>query len=268
VSSNSSLIDKLSAEKDFPEGELMRVMEVAVQRCTNFTKAYTDALFAKLYSNHGVAGELYMHHVVNNVGKVQDMLKLIQAQTDNSAHLSQRERIWSNMAAIALTGGTIASALGLHNIDVTRVARWASAHLANAVETTQASIDGSDSLAAYINQNINNVLIIDDSDTAYKPIALREPRGELLIRYEPNTKTIYLAAPPFKAWCVKKQVGYNALVNSLTASGLEVRMDKKRMAKGTLLSTPPANALVIHDPHSRVFDMDTIVDVSKEAPKV
>lgn len=267
VSSNSSLIDKLSAEKDFPEGELMRVMEVAVQRCTNFTKAYTDALFAKLYTNHGVAGELYMHHVVNNIDKVRDMLKLIQAQTDSSAHLSQRERIWSNMAAIALTGGTIASALGLHNIDVARVARWASAHLANAVETTQASIDGSDSLAAYINQNINNVLIIDDSDTAYKPIALREPRGELLIRYEPNTKTIYLAAPPFKAWCVKKQVGYNALVNSLTASGLDVRIDKKRMAKGTLLSTPPANALVIHDPHSRVFDMDTFVDVPKEASK-
>jgi hypothetical protein len=90
----------------------------------------------------------------------------------------------------------------------------------------------------------------------------------LLIRYEPNTKTIYLAAPSFKSWCVKKQVGYNALVSSLTASGLDVRIDKKRMAKGTLLSTPPANVLVIHDPHSRVFDMDAIVDVPKEAPKV
>lgn len=260
VSSNSSLIDKLSAEKDFPEGELMRVMEVAVQRCTDFSKVYTDALFAKLHDNHGIAGEIFMNYVVNNLDKAREMLSAIQAQTDRTAHLSQRERIWSNMAAIALTGGTIAASLGLHNIDVARIGRWASAHLANAVETTRGSVDGSDSLAAYINQNINNVLIIDDSDTAYKPIALREPRGELLIRYEPNTKKIFFAAPPFKAWCVKRQVGYNELVNGLLANGLDVKMDKKRMAKGTLLSTPPANVLVIHDPHSRVFDMDVVAN--------
>jgi hypothetical protein len=35
------------------------------------------------------------------------------------------------------------------------------------------------------------------------------------------------------------------------------------MAKGTLLSTPPANVLAIHDPQSRVFDMDTVVNESK-----
>jgi hypothetical protein len=263
TSSNSSVIDKLSAEKDFPEGELMRVMEVAVQRTMQFTKVHTDALFAKLHDNHGLAGELLMTYVVNNPDNAKAILSTIQAQTDLNANLTQRERIWSNMAAIALAGGTIAATLGLHNIDVARVGRWASAHLATAAEATRGSVDGSDSLAAYINQNINNVLIIDDSDTTYKPIALREPRGELLIRYEPNTKTIFLASQPFKAWCVKRQVGYNELIGGLQASGLDIKLAKKRMAKGTLLSTPPANVLAIHDPQSRVFDMDTIADESK-----
>ena len=260
TSANSSLIDKLSAEKDFPEGELMRVMEVPVQRIMQFTKAHTDALFAKLHDNYGIAGEQYMSYVVNNIEQTKKVLSAVQAQTDMNAKLSQRERIWSNMATIAIAGGTIAAGLGLHNINIERVSRWASTFLANAVESTKGAIDGSDSLAAYINQNINNVLIIDDSDTTYKPIALREPRGELLIRYEPNTKTIYLAAPPFKAWCAKRQVGFNELVNSLQANGLDIKTAKKRMAKGTLLSTPPANVLAIHDPHSRVFDMDSVVD--------
>ena len=264
TSSNSSLIDKLSAEKDFPEGELMRVMEVPVVRNTAFAKAETDQLFSKLHDNYGLAGELLMTYIVNNTDKTRALLTDIQAQTDRNANLSQRERIWSNMAAIALTGGTIAAALGLHHIDIARISRWASTFLANAVVNTKGSVDGSDSLAAYINQNINNVLIIDDSDTVYKPIASREPRGELLIRYEPNTKTIYLAAPPFKAWCVKRQVGYNELVNGLLASGLNVTTTKKRMAKGTELSTPPANVLAIHDPHSRVFDMGELED----APQV
>lgn len=263
TSSNSSVIDKLSAEKDFPEGELMRVMEVAVQRTMQFTKVHTDALFAKLHDNHGLAGELLMTYVVNNPDKAKELLNSIQAQTDLNANLTQRERIWSNMAAIALAGGTIAAMLGLHSIDVARVGRWASAHLATAAEATRGSVDGSDSLAAYINQNINNVLIIDDSDTTYKPIALREPRGELLIRYEPNTKTIFLASQPFKSWCVKRQVGYNELIGGLQNSGLDIKLAKKRMAKGTLLSTPPANVLAIHDPQSRVFDMDTLADESK-----
>jgi hypothetical protein len=263
TSSNSSVIDKLSAEKDFPEGELMRVMEVAVQRTMQFTKVHTDALFAKLHDNHGLAGELLMTYVVNNPDNAKAILSTIQAQTDLNANLTQRERIWSNMAAIALAGGTIAATLGLHNIDVARVGRWASAHLATAAEATRGSVDGSDSLAAYINQNINNVLIIDDSDTTYKPIALREPRGELLIRYEPNTKTIFLASQPFKAWCVKRQVGYNELIGGLQNSGLDIKLAKKRMAKGTLLSTPPANVLAIHDPQSRVFDMDTLADEQK-----
>jgi hypothetical protein len=263
ASSNSSLIDKLSAEKDFPEGELMRVMEVPVQRIMQFTKAHTDALFAKLHTNYGIAGELFMGYVVNNLDESKRILTDIQTQTDRNARLNQRERIWSNMASIALAGGTIAATLGLHNINVERVSRWASTFLANAVESTKGSVDGSDSLAAYINQNINNVLIIDDSDTTYKPIATREPRGELLIRYEPNTQTIYLSSPPFKAWCAKRQVGYNELINNLLASGLDVKLAKKRMAKGTLLSTPPANVLAIHDPYSRVFDMEAVLDETK-----
>jgi len=264
TSSNSSIVDKLSAEKDFPEGELMRVMEVPVQRNTLFTKSQTDHLFSKLHDNYGLAGETLMAYIVNNVDIAKTMLSEIQAQTDLNAKLNQRERIWSNMAAIALTGGTIAAGLGLHNIDIARVARWASTFLATAAANTKSSADGSDSLAAYINQNINNVLIIDDSDTAYKPIAVREPRGELLIRYEPNTKTIFLAAPPFKAWCVKRQVGYNELINGLKDSGLDITTTKKRMAKGTELSTPPANVLAIHDPHSRVFDMGAELDEQKD----
>jgi hypothetical protein len=58
-------------------------------------------------------------------------------------------------------------------------------------------------------------------------------------------------------------VGYNELINNLLASGLDVKLAKKRMAKGTLLSTPPANVLAIHDPYSRVFDMEAVLDETK-----
>jgi uncharacterized protein (DUF927 family) len=124
TSSNSSLYDKLYSLKEFPEGELMRIIELKITRDVNFSKEFTDSLFGKLPNNFGMAGEIYMQYVVSNLDEVLDTLRDVQLKLDAAAGLGQRERFWSTIGAVAITGGLIAQRAGLINIDVLRIFKW------------------------------------------------------------------------------------------------------------------------------------------------
>lgn len=264
TTSNSSVADKLYSNKAFPEGELMRLIEVGVQRNTSFAKSYTDALFPQLELNFGMAWMPYMRYVINNQTDVISMMHGIQAKTDAAAHLTQRERIWSTMVAIALTGGTIAHSLGLHNIDVGRVGRWAAGHMfevAKSINTTKYEV--ADTIAAYMGANFNNILIINNESAhgGTPVVPSLEPRNELRIRWEPDTKRIFIAATPFKKWCIDSQITFTSLVKNLSAAGIHAEITKKRMSKGLPISMPPVNCLMVQVPENTsgsMFGLDAV----------
>tara|TARA_R110000772_G_scaffold123912_4_gene230333 strand:+ start:5215 stop:8160 length:2946 start_codon:yes stop_codon:yes gene_type:complete len=270
TTSNSSVSDKLFMNKSFPEGELMRVIEVEVQRSTKYPKAYTDMLFPQLEHNYGMAWLPYMRYVMNHQSEVIAMLRRTQEKTDAAANLTQRERIWSTMAAIGLTGGTIAHSLGLHNINVEKIARWVAAHMFDTSKNiTQSSGSAEDHVAAYMSENYNNLLMIRNEpavgDTMVIPIV--EPRGELLIRCEPDTRRIFIASGAFKKWCAKNQVNYSSITSSLTAQGIRVEIVKKRMSKGTAISMPPMATIMIQIPDTvagSVFGIDEMDKIDEE----
>jgi len=274
TTSNSSVADKLFMNKSFPEGELMRVIEVEVQRSTKYPKSYTDLLFPQLDNNYGMAWLPYMRYIMNHQTEVIGMLRRTQEKTDAAANLTQRERIWSTMAAIALTGGTIAHSLGLHDIPVERVARWVAAHMFDTSKViTQSSSTVEEHIAGYMAENYNNLLIVRNEpmagDTMVVPSV--EPRGELLIRCEPDTRRIFIASGPFKKWCAKNQIHFATITNALEARGIRTETVKKRMSKGTAINMPPMNAMMIQIPDSLagsafgIDEMDAIDEEKKAA---
>jgi hypothetical protein len=270
TTSNSSVSDKLFMNKSFPEGELMRVIEVEVKRSTKYPKAYTDMLFPQLEHNYGMAWLPYMRYIMNHQTEVISMLSRTQEKTDSAANLTQRERIWSTMAAIGLTGGTIAHSLGLHDIPVERVARWVAGHMFNSSKSiTQSSGSAEDHIAAYMSENYNNLLMIRNEpapgDTVVIPIV--EPRNELLIRCEPDTRRIFIASGAFKKWCAKNQINFASITNSLQDRGVRTEVLKKRMAKGTAITMPPMAAIMIQIPDSiagSVFGIDEMDKIDEE----
>jgi len=78
TTSNSSVTDKLFMNKSFPEGELMRVIEVEVKRSTKYPKSYTDMLFPQLEHNYGMAWLPYMRYIMNHQSEVISMLRRTQ----------------------------------------------------------------------------------------------------------------------------------------------------------------------------------------------
>jgi hypothetical protein len=263
--SNASIRDKLQASKSFPEGELMRVIEVEVKRNDKIPKSYTDMLFAKLEKHHGMAWVPYMRYVLNNQQEVIDLLSAVQRKTDLNAGLTQRERVWSALAAVALTGGSIAYSLGLHNIDVQRVARWVSTHMMkSSISITSSSSDVLDSLADYMAENYNNALIIQDaadSRTNMPNVPAAQPRGQLTVRIETDTRRIFLVTTPLRKWCAEKQVSYHTMVESLQAAGVNASIVKKRVTKGTAINAPAVNCVMIEVPvdvHGSRFGVDLL----------
>lgn len=263
TSSNSSLYDKLYALKDFPEGEMMRIIELRIHQTNSHSKEYTDALFGRLTDNYGHAGEVFIKYVVENLPDVLDILRDVQLRLDAAAGLGQRERFWSNIGALAITGGLIANQLRLIDIDVKRIFNWLVVFLKAGKGDVKngTTTDGAGALGSFIAANINNILIIRDgaADNGLPTPPIREPRGELLIRYEPDTKYLYIVQKKFKEWCAKNQVSYHDTVNNLRNTGVNITATKKRIGKGTMVASPPVNVLMIDDNMHHVFDSEAVL---------
>jgi hypothetical protein len=249
TSGNKSLYDQLYNLKDFPEGELMRILEFSVSKTDNMSKAESDEAFNPMHENYGIAGELFIRYVIANLPEVKKLLSKVQRKLDKAAGFTQRERFWSATAACAITSGIVTKKLGLHNIDVAAVYAWAVKELGRMrVEVRPGVIGPLAQLGLFLNQHNSNMLIVNstvDKRSGLTEVPVREPRGELITRYEPDTKLLFITTKTLREWCSENQISYKALVDDLHKMGACHGSIKKAMSRGSDMSTPPVNALVI-----------------------
>ena len=259
TSGNRSVHDVLYSMKTFPEGELMRVVEINIPRDTTMTKEETDELYNMMFENYGVAGETYMQYVVSHLDEVKEMIKGVQARFDADAGLTQRERFYSALAAVAVVGGMIANRLGLHSIPTGPVYQWAVNYFSSTTANIKPqAVNPLDQLGIYLNEHNQNLLVINselDSRTNMEQAPLQMPHRELLVRYEPDTRQLYITAKHLRDWCTKHQVSYKNVTETLERDQIAQLSVKKRMARGTKLNTPAVNTIVIDTRKVDGFDM-------------
>lgn len=220
MSSNSSLYDKLTRLKSTSDGELRRLIELRVSRPA-LNKQESDAIFGALSENYGLAGPVFIQYVLKNRAKVIAQYKLIQARIDKEMSLTQADRFYSVVLACAFTAASIALKLGLHNINISRVYSYAiqqigqirSDVIAPAADNTLAA---QESLTTYINENLSNTLVINQLRPAGVPQApMVVPRGPLRLRYEPDTRELWIPAAAIKDYFVSRQVDFLQAVKEL-----------------------------------------------------
>jgi len=249
TSGNKSLYDQLFNLKDFPEGELMRILEFSVSKTDSMSKMQSDEAFLPMHENYGVAGEVFMRYVIANLPEVKKLLLKVQRKLDKAAGFTQRERFWSATAACAITSGIITKKVGLHNIDVAKVYEWAVKELGRMrVEVRPGVVGPMAHLGLFLNQHNNNMLVVSsaiDKRSGLTSAPVREPRGELITRYEPDTKLLFITTKVLREWCSDNQISYKGLVDDLYKLGACQGSLKKALSRGSDMSTPPVNALVI-----------------------
>ena len=225
MSSNSSLYDKLRRLKSTSDGELRRLIELRITRPVAVSKQESDAVFGALEENYGVAGPVYMQHVLKTMPEVESLARRIQQRLDKDLALDQSDRFYSIVLACAFAGGTIAARLGLHTIDVQRVYQYALTTMAGIRrDVVQPAADtelaAQETLTTYINENMNNALVINGVKGLVPHAPMKMPHGPLRIRYEPDTRELWIPASALRDVFVARQVDFQQAIKELTTSGI------------------------------------------------
>jgi uncharacterized protein (DUF927 family) len=225
-SANASLVDRLAQLKSTADGELRRVFEYEVSKINGIPKTEIDAVFSKLNTNYGVAGPIYIQHVLANYDSVLRMLKKMQEKIDAELGFDQADRFYSNILTIAFVGALIAKKCELHDIDIPRVYKYAIGlveqnQLQYAASLGSPLLIAQETLTAFVNENVNNVLVIDQQvKGSMPPAAIKQPYGPLRMRYEPNTKELYITAAEFRKFFTMRQVDVRESLKHLAQAGI------------------------------------------------
>lgn len=258
TSGNNSLYDSLKSFKASTQGEMFRIAEMQIHKDETKTKVEADYLFNNLLrENYGMAGIEMMQYIVPNLEAVVKEAKDLQLKLDEAmGWVEGNIRYYSAMCASAFTAARIAKRLGLHSIDIDRVQEWAirtfKAVSHEVVET--GSNSSLDVLGNFFNEHFRNVLIIndysnEDSGIERLPQAVNPPMGELLIRYEPNTRMIYIAKYKLQSWCSEQRVPYAPFWQDLLSSGAAIGETKLCLSRGTTFPGATVWVSMIHADH-------------------
>ena len=248
ATSNASMTDKLEALKATSEGELMRLMQYKIEPTNNLDKAEAKRIFGGLQRNYGLAGQPYAQFLVQNLEEVVEECLKMQARFDSAVKIETRERFWSATVAANLTGALIAnSQLGLHNINIRNVFDWVVEEVKTMQSSTRLNVhDYAALVGEFLLMHNSNILVCNRKSTSRNNIAaapLVMPRGPLIIRYEPDTKRMYIIKHELKQYCVEKQITFGDMMTELNKTGAFIGELRTKLDVGTEINAPPVIAL-------------------------
>ena len=258
TSSNAVMADALTLHKSAADGELKRVIDFPIAVPPNIDKAETDAIFTKLADNYGLAGPIFIQHVVANLDSVAATLHKMQLKIDEEWAMERGDRFYSAIAAVGMTAGLYMQRLGLHNIDMKAVYKHAKQVLgdvkdSNIAAVGNATVMAQETLAKFINENVNNVLVINAGKDGEIPAGITPPKGALRMRYEPDTQDLVIVAQDLKKFFVERRIDFRSSLAELRSAGV-LRVPTKpgeftivrRIAAGAVgsLNAPPTRCYV------------------------
>ena len=270
-SSNASFYDKLSSLKATPDGEFMRLLEYRIDLTGNLTKEEADAVFNRLYDNYGHAGVEYAQYLVGNLETSLDAVMQIQQKLDKAIGLTSRERFWSAIIACNIAGALIAKDLGIIDFDIKRVFDW----IVKEVKVMRheikapAAVSTASVINEFMNEHRGAVLVINgeaDGRTGMEQLPMVEPRfNDLFIRMEPDTKKMFINAKQLRAYCSEQQITLKDTLKTLEIDKAYLGLVKKRLAKGTKISSGPVDVYVfaMDSPH---FGATAVIEAAKNIP--
>ena len=212
TSGNASVTDVLQQYKSTADGELRRVLELSVPKYTGATKQEIDAVFGKLNTNFGVAGPIYIEYVMSHIDSVRALLANMQTKIDAELGLDQSDRFYSAILTCAFVGALISRRLQLHDIEISHVYQYALTSVTQVRAATKADIGdpttvAQETLAAFINENVNNALVAPFSPPGGLPERPAvTPKGPLRMRYDPETRELAIAVAEFRRFFAMRQV--------------------------------------------------------------
>lgn len=266
-SSNASFREKLLAFKASPDGELMRLFEYNIDYTSALEPEYAREMFDhQLLENYGHAGGIYAEWLVNNQEEAKRVWLEVEAKLIAKIGLIPKERFRTGGAVSNLAGGVIAKRLGLCSYDLKAIFNWVVAELlrmrdeANAIAGT---VSSASVVGDFINLNTQNILVVNankDKQSGMQSMPKQEPKGELRVRFEPDTNKVFIISKAFMDHCTSKQLPYRDLIAEMKSTGLLLGSAPKRMSAGMKLSGPPVYAMELDFQHAAFEGAEPLIE--------
>jgi hypothetical protein len=248
----------------------MRLLEYKIDYHSAIPTEYAKQMFDhQLMENYGHAGTIYIQWVLNNLEEVRSTLKVVQIKIDRELNLTQRERFWSAEVAANITGGMIARRLKIIDWDMKRIYAWATGIVAETLKDVEPPPTSTTAiLGDYLNRNIHSILVVNDKvdkRSNMEAVPEMEPRGPLYIRYEPDTKKLFVDHKHLREDCVRAQINFKQFIADMKKIGAYIGSGSKRLSKGMKITTLPVYAAEFDTAVSHFFDMGTFVSENGDA---
>lgn len=258
TTSNKSLVSDLMANKQFPGGELSRIMDVHITTPKSQNQSQARQHFAPMYSNYGVAIVPFMQYVTGHLEEVLAFFNKMHARVERDIGARSMDRYWVVMVALAITGGMIAHRLKITTIDPKPVY---AAGIRN-IQLMRHKFDGAiedskDFLGNFLQRHWGNILIING--TVRGPMnagVVWEPRNTLLARFEPDTRFLYISAQAFRQACSESSIDMDMALAPYKENKSYVGTVRKRLGAGTSLDAPLNTSVLAFDT-TKLPELDT-----------
>lgn len=124
--------------------------------------------------------------------------------------------------------------------------------------------DNDEFLGAFLQRHFHEILVINgarDNRTGLEHGPMREPRGALTIRYEPDTKMLYVVVRSYRDDCSKTFTNFDESLAPYRKNKSLLGIKKKRMTAGTIANTQaPVNALCFDTTKLDFFNENVILN--------
>lgn len=267
-STNASIEDRLGTLKLDPQGEMARVVEIHLRTPVPDDVLASQKAFNKLVDNYGHAGHVFLSYVIPNLEECQKIWDDTRDVVYSKRKWTQVERFRLNAVICALAAGVITNTLGLTNFDLVRIGASVVQEIKRQGDEMRAqATTATETFATFVNRNINNMLSIDSAQRA-KGLQNEphiKPKGTLVVRYEPDTKALYIVQRDFTRWCGENFLNAKEMpVMFEEETGSKLAVIKKRMGAGWDADFGAVNAYCIPDA-MRVLGLDDGLAAPAEA---
>lgn len=247
--SNASMISKLAKLKARADGELMRLIELPVDRVEI---PDGEKIFNRILTNYGVAGPVYAQWIVKNRDKLQ---RLIDKQRDaiwEQAGKQMEERFIVAVIAVVLTAGRIAQSLELHDLDMNKLQDWAIRTMLRAREVIEDETHDSESLLGdFLLEHVNSIIGVNKEElNPFTASAVFYPprSSRVVARLEVGQPSfMFISKKAFRDYCVDRQFTMSSALEECTDASSPFRYlghKKKRLLADSGMLAPATDCLI------------------------
>lgn len=274
VSSNTHIMDYFSSRKHSSQGEIMRLLELQMNKRLDAPDDLSEALKNKLPNNYGVAGAAYARWLVDNLSTARGVVHMIEEHLKATLQKSADERFWIAGIAACLAGAVLAGKnyAGIVDLPMSGIRRIFAQMIASARGVAHTSKrEADDVLNAYTREFFGKFVVVRKAKEgvtavlgeAARPIDESLTRTEVCGRVElgfmPGRSAYFIEEQLLKRFCASMSFGYSDFKIQMAAK-YGAFTTKKDMLHGTRGPTMNVNVLKISVPSRGDGDVEEPID--------